>query len=640
MGGGGSLFRQSTGGSGWTTTAINIPASERFVELQAAAGAAVVASPGALQFSAMAGADAVSRVSPSVGPSALALVEEVPEAAAAAAAPVAAVKQAPPVPAAGGKQVVGQEGQGDGTEALLEQLVSLRDEPQSPKRGPADLQWKKERKAALQLAVLIASELEHVGVCQSKTLPLSTMERAEAILSRIMKKGGSGAAAATTAARLFLQECRSVQKARGVAAACVPLFPMGTEDVAVFIKIWEGEVPPIKAKTERIAVAVRLLEEVGCRVKVSMDTLASAPVRRPAGSSGPGTTRVCPPPFSVYLRDGWAALSPTDPGGLSVIPSADYVRAGCVRMRGNFRGGNYEKCRFITREEKKALGIAALEGVSVICCYLDKCNRADVLFYIPEMPWSMEGPCSWQTDFAYAYGQVGFMYIDFEPIEIMGQPSGASICCPQRRLTIETLEGHGSMRYCDPKKAAKAEVEARAMACGFKDDHATFEAMGFSTAYPDRKIGPTCTKLARWSGPLGEKFANIIGDWADPKESGDARSKKKAKPSAGSRANYMVNATVKEQIEARTYFARMMQVAFKCYLAKLAQLDVPRDMNWNDTWEDLFPPDPPAELEPFYGVPSGYDIAGLSADLEIRIEFAPPMPKRQPKKARRQPSDF
>ena len=337
------------------------------------------------------------------------------------------------------------------------------------------------------------------------------------------------------------------------------------------------------------------------------------------------------------MREGWARNSPTEANGMSVIPSADYVRQGVVRMRGNFRGGNYEKTRFVTKEEKEGLGIAALEGVSILCCYLDKANRADVLFFIPEMPWTYEGTCEWQADLALAYGRIGFQYVDFEPFHIPGQPFGKSICCPQHRMTVETAEGFGTYRYCAPKKAAQAEIDARAMACGFKDDHAKFEAMGHLTAYPDRKIGPTVTKLARWSGDLGEKFANIIGDWADPADEGVQPKKKKVAPSTSSRSNYMTNATVKEQIEARTYFARMMQVAFREYKAKLAALPEPREIEWSDTWEDLFPPDPPAALLRFYGEPSGFDIAGLAAETQVHIEFAPPLPKRKTKAAKRQP---
>ena len=278
MGSGGVIHRQSTGGSGWTTSTINIADTDRFVELPASAGAAVAESPGAMQFSAMAGAASVSRVSPSLGPSVLALVKQEPGGSVVVAASAQAVTTEPAqlTTTGGGLKVAVPEVQQGEAAALVEQLQALLDEKVGVKLGPRDSAYKQKRAAALKLAVVIAAELAHQGVCSSQTLPLSTMERAEAVVTRIMNKGGEGAAAASTAARLFLQDVRDVQRSRGAAASGASLFPMGTEDVAAFVKIFTDEVPRVAAKTQRIKTAVKLLSEVGCRVEVVMETLATA----------------------------------------------------------------------------------------------------------------------------------------------------------------------------------------------------------------------------------------------------------------------------------------------------------------------------------------------------------------------------
>ena len=96
----------------------------------------------------------------------------------------------------------------------------------------------------------------------------------------------------------------------------------------------------------------------------------------------------------------------------------------------------------------------------------------------------------------------------------------------------------------------------------------------------------------------------------------------------------MVHATVKEQIEARTYFAKMMQVAFTEYRS------LGRIVSWETRWEDLFPPDPPAALKRFYGEPTGYDIAELSKELDVKVNFLPPLaPRKAPTVRTRAPPE-
>lgn len=103
----------------------------------------------------------------------------------------------------------------------------------------------------------------------------------------------------------------------------------------------------------------------------------------------------------------------------------------------------------------------------------------------------------------------------------------------------------------------------------------------------------------------------------------DDKGPRRKKTSESSRAHYKAHATVKEQIEARTYFAKMMQVAFSEFRA------TGRIVTWETKWEMLFPPDPPAALLRFYGEPSGYDIAELAKELDVKVNFLKPLAPRK-----------
>jgi hypothetical protein len=104
---------------------------------------------------------------------------------------------------------------------------------------------------------------------------------------------------------------------------------------------------------------------------------------------------------------------------------------------------------------------------------------------------------------------------------------------------------------------------------------------------------------------------------------------RRPKVTQSSRQHYCAQATVKQQVEARTYFATMMQVAFQQYRIKLG--DAP--ITWETTWADLFPPDPPEALKRYYGEPSGFDIAALATDLQVSVDFAPPLARCKPVRA-------
>ena len=99
------------------------------------------------------------------------------------------------------------------------------------------------------------------------------------------------------------------------------------------------------------------------------------------------------------------------------------------------------------------------------------------------------------------------------------------------------------------------------------------------------------TARAKWP----QKAADCIGDWATPKD-GTPREKKLSThiPTGSARKGYHANATLKEQLNARIRYARLLQTAFSLYEAK-------QPVTWETTWQDLLPVPPPPELAPFYG---------------------------------------
>ena len=84
----------------------------------------------------------------------------------------------------------------------------------------------------------------------------------------------------------------------------------------------------------------------------------------------------------------------------------------------------------------------------------------------------------------------------------------------------------------------------------------------------------------------------MTGDWALSK---GGAPKGRVAGGRSARVAYHPNFTLKEQLNARVRYVRMMQAAFRLY-----QKDG-RRVTWNTTWSDLLPDVPPPGLAEFYG---------------------------------------
>jgi hypothetical protein len=139
---------------------------------------------------------------------------------------------------------------------------------------------------------------------------------------------------------------------------------------------------------------------------------------------------------------------------------------------------------------------------------------------------------------------------------------------------------------CAPEKAAVASNAARSMSTGLSLDE--MQEAKWSGNHADRHISAEATSRARWP----EKEASVMGDWAVSKEGAP---KGRTAGGRSARQAYHPNVSLKEQINARLRYVRMMQAAFGLY-----QKDG-RRVTWKTTWSDLIPDVAPPELAEFYG---------------------------------------
>ena len=104
---------------------------------------------------------------------------------------------------------------------------------------------------------------------------------------------------------------------------------------------------------------------------------------------------------------------------------------------------------------------------------------------------------------------------------------------------------------------------ARSMSSGLSIDD--MKTWGLTGTHPDRHIAPEVA--ARAGGP--QKGADCIGDWATPKD-GTQRDKSLSThiPTSSARKGYQPNASLKDQLNARIRYARLLQTAFALYEAK------------------------------------------------------------------------
>ena len=307
------------------------------------------------------------------------------------------------------------------------------------------------------------------------------------------------------------------------------------------------------------------------------------------------------------------------PSGFSEWPYGDYVRHECVRMRLMARGEGYASSRFLSVAEKtpasaSVINQGSLDGVSVIVCAEDKGRRKDVLYFLPEMSLVFPGQCSWQGSFAEAYAGLGYMYQDWAK----DGPDAA------------TVLGNGAVwAYLadgvTPKPAARTKAFASAAQVAESisgKSAAELQAAGLTGTHVSRHLAEVVA-WAHWGDTAkGAAQADVLGDWATQSgASADPAKHSAARRSA--RDSYTPNSTLKEQVEARTRFARMMQAAFENFGTG--------NVVATTTWPELFPDDPPPALAEFYGEQVVYGLHSVCANASLPgVAFAKtaPRPKR------------
>jgi hypothetical protein len=135
-------------------------------------------------------------------------------------------------------------------------------------------------------------------------------------------------------------------------------------------------------------------------------------------------------------------------------------------------------------------------------------------------------------------------------------------------------------------------------------------------------MGLTGTYVSRHLAPRAAQ-ADILGDWAT-QSGASADPAKRVAPRRSARDAYTPNSTLKEQVEARTRFARMMQAAFENF-----GID---NVVETTTWPELFPNSPPPALAAFYGEQLFYELHTVYPDAALPgvtfAEAVAPRPKR------------
>ena len=116
---------------------------------------------------------------------------------------------------------------------------------------------------------------------------------------------------------------------------------------------------------------------------------------------------------------------------------------------------------------------------------------------------------------------------------------------------------------------------------------AELQAAGLTGTHVSRHLAEVVA-WAHWGDTAkGAAQADVLGDWAiQSGASADPAKQSAARRSA--RDSYTPNSTLKERVEARTRFARMMQAVFENFgIGNVVE---------TTTWPELFPDDPPLAL--------------------------------------------
>ena len=536
-----------------------------------------------------------SRVSPTVGPASI-IAESAPPAsrpssklatnpvqqdATQPAATAEAVKKGP----AGA--VVGPPLEGDALLAAIRQVVARVLAAGIKAPSPALESDAQAQVAAWRLLEVIAPEVVRMGLGSSRVATNSDPEsRAKYVIDSLIVPIGGKSGSGTDKARLFLAE---YQGALDEAGDVAPMFPLKTVEVQAMVAKFVDDDKVTRLSGVKKACSV--LKSIGCDVGVDADALVFPATAKPAlGRKGPG--RTCPPPMWVMLDEGWALHAPREINGVACCPHGDYVSNSVLRRRLGDRGSQYAKSRWAKADEV-CFQVKGLDPdkYGVLIGSEDKARRLDAIHVVPLESLVRPGPCPWAQRFIASRASLGYMHVDFvtdmrHPEHI--DPKLAAVISSPCVYVTNTKHPSG-YQFCPTRKANLADTEARSMSSGLSMDD--MQTWGLTGTHPDRHIAPEVTARAKWP----QKAADCIGDWATPKD-GTPREKKLSThiPTGSARKGYHANATLKEQLNARIRYARLLQTAFSLYEAK-------QPVTWETTWQDLLPVPPPPELAPFYG---------------------------------------
>ena len=169
---------------------------------------------------------------------------------------------------------------------------------------------------------------------------------------------------------------------------------------------------------------------------------------------------------------------------------------------------------------------------------------------------------------------------------------------------------------CAKSKAVQAETDVRANYTGKSIDE--LKELNLSGTHVERHMVDVLANC-RWPG--GQ--ADVLGDWAQTAGAPASRPARKS-----SRSVYQPNASMKEQVEARLRFARMLQTAFAYYQDNVGPV------TWETTWDDLLPLEPPECLVKYYGTQSASEAPMITAEMITpKIPFKKPVPLKRSKSA-------
>ena len=504
----------------------------------------------------------------------------------------------------------------DITEAAAEPTDNVRGSTQPGFANPAEEAEYKRENAAARLVRAIGREAARVSQSDVSRLAVADKNIAhKALLATIVKLGGQGGAMTTTVA-LFLEEWTGfLVKMIQVEGEPPPQpFPIVVTDVVAYIEEMKLDADTTKAAFACIGKAIGFLDILGAEIIGNPALLASSAIRVPAGakmasSAAGGKAREAPCPMYVLMLEKAAKeAQETSTTGFCSTPAQDYICHEVERLRFGGRGAGYFHARYLSQSDLigPKTTIKGFEGVDVMICHVDKDGRADVLHFLPRLSLVFPGVCAWQGNFTEAFSSVGFMYIDWKPVDPKGKKVTDAAAYIAVTAPSQGAAGAPQFRAAAKKKALEAAQNATEMATGRSREQQM--ADGTSGTHYSRKLCGETTAMINWPG----KQSDTLGDWRTPADPNDPSATRKvaARPKRKAVSTrvlaYQPKHTMREQIEARTRWALAMQKAYEVY-----GID---NVTWDTEWTDLFPADPPEALKPFYGEQSASSVPDLDED--------------------------